>query len=110
MQQRFQGSRRAFLALAAAGGAAAAVPAAKAAAPTVTTRARIVIIGAGAAGTAMANRLVRRLQGSQITVIDPRAEHLYQPGLSLVAAGLKPASYVVSRTTDWLPDAVSLVA
>ena len=110
MQQRFQGSRRAFLALAAAGGAAAAVPAAKAAAPTVTTRARIVIIGAGAAGTAMANRLVRRLQGAQITVIDPRAEHLYQPGLSLVAAGLKPASYVVSRTTDWLPDAVSLVA
>jgi sulfide:quinone oxidoreductase len=46
------------------------------------TNARIVIIGAGAAGTSLANRLVRRLDGAQITVIDPRPDHLYQPGLS----------------------------
>jgi sulfide:quinone oxidoreductase len=74
------------------------------------TKARIVIIGAGAAGTSMANRLVDRLDGATITLVDARAEHLYQPGLSLVAAGLKPSSYVVSKTTDWLPSGVSLVA
>ncbi len=102
-------SRRAFLALAAAGGVAATLPEQKAHAQAVPTSARIVIIGAGAAGTALANRLVRRLEGAEITLIDPRAEHLYQPGLSLVAAGLKPPSYVVSRTTDWLPDGVTLI-
>jgi len=110
MTENFHASRRAFLALAAAGGAAAALPAQEAVAQAVPTNAKIVIIGAGAAGTAMANRLVRRLDGAQITIIDPRAEHLYQPGLSLVAAGLKPADYVVSRTADWLPDGVSLVS
>lgn len=110
MTEDFTTSRRAFLALAAAGGMAASLPAPEARAEATRTTARIVIIGAGAAGTAMANRLVRRLEGAAITIIDPRAEHLYQPGLSLVAAGLKPASYVVSQTTDWLPEGVTLVA
>src|SRR5690606_11452570 len=76
----------------------------------IATKARIVIIGAGAAGTALANRLVARLEGAQITLIDPRREHLYQPGLSLVAAGLKPPGYVVSQTADWLPRGVTLIA
>ncbi|MCT4683226.1 MAG: NAD(P)/FAD-dependent oxidoreductase [Roseicyclus sp.] len=109
MTTDFQTSRRAFLALAAAGGAAAAWPAAEVRAQTVGTNARIVIIGAGAAGTALVNRLVERLEGAQITLVDPRVEHLYQPGLTLVAAGLKPPSYVVSQTTDWLPDGVTLI-
>jgi sulfide:quinone oxidoreductase len=104
--------RRHFLALAAAGGAATALAPRTGAAQTasVATSARIVIIGAGAAGTAFANRVVRRLEGAEITMIDPRREHLYQPGLSLVATGLKPASYVVSQTTDWLPAGVTLIA
>lgn len=76
----------------------------------ISTNARIVIVGAGAAGTALANRLSRRLDGATITIIDPRPQHLYQPGLTLVAAGLKPADYVVSQTTDWLPNGVTLIA
>jgi len=110
MYEDFSTSRRAFLALAATGGAAAILPEGAVQAQTVATSARIVIIGAGAAGTALANRLVRRLDGAQITLIDPRPQHLYQPGLTLVAAGLKPADYVVSQTTDWLPGGVSLIA
>jgi sulfide:quinone oxidoreductase len=102
--------RRSFLGLMAAGGGAAALGVPQAKAQMRATNARIVIIGAGAGGTALANRLVRRLDGAEITVIDPRAEHLYQPGLSLVAAGLKPAGYVVSQTADWLPDGVRLRA
>lgn len=103
--------RRQFLAIAAAGSGAALLPAGADAAsrPLVKTGARIVIIGAGAAGTALANRLVRRLDGAKITLVDPSKEHLYQPGLSLVAAGLKPADYVVSRTRDWLPSGITLV-
>lgn len=102
-------SRRAFLGLGLAGLAAANLGQ-PAQAARIATKARIVIIGAGAAGTALANRLVQRLEGASITIVDARAEHLYQPGLSLVAAGLKPASYTVSRTTDWLPEGVTLVA
>lgn len=75
----------------------------------IATKARIVIIGAGAAGTSLANRLVERLEGADITILDPSAEHLYQPGLSLVAAGLKPASYTQSQTADWLPEGVRLI-
>jgi sulfide:quinone oxidoreductase len=110
MVERFDSSKRAFLAMMAVGGAAAALPAPQARAQTVETNARVVIIGAGAAGTALANRLRDRLDGADITIIDARARHLYQPGLSLVAAGLKPADYVVSETTDWLPRGVTLVA
>lgn len=103
--------RREFLGIAMAGGAAAALAPTVSAAQSgpIQTSARIVIIGAGAAGMALANRLVRRLEGAQITLIDPRREHLYQPGLSLVATGLKPPSYVVSDTSRWLPDGVTWV-
>jgi sulfide:quinone oxidoreductase len=103
-------SRRGLLGLAGGAAAIAAVGAGASRAQAVTTNARIVIIGAGAAGTGIANRLVRRLEGAEITIIDARPEHLYQPGLSLVAAGLKPAGYVVSRTTDWLPRGITLIA
>jgi sulfide:quinone oxidoreductase len=101
-------SRRAFLGLA-AGGVALAATGLPGSAARVSTRARIVIIGAGAAGTALVNRLAERLDGASLTVIDARRDHIYQPGLSLVAAGLKPASYTVSRTADWLPRGITLV-
>lgn len=103
-------SRRQMLSLAAGSAVLATTGTADRAESQIATQARIVIIGAGAGGTALANRLVSRLEGPQITLIDPRAEHLYQPGLSLVAAGLKPANYVVSKTTDWLPQGVTLIA
>ena len=102
-------SRRAFLGLV-AGGLATAAAVHPAKAQRVQTKARIVIIGAGAAGTSLVNRLVDRLEGAEITILDPSAEHLYQPGLSLVAAGLKPASYTQSDTADWLPKGITLIA
>jgi sulfide:quinone oxidoreductase len=102
-------TRRGFLGLAVAGASLAALGS-PARAAKVATKAKIVVIGAGAAGTALVNRLVERLEGAEITIIDGRKEHLYQPGLSLVAAGLKPANYTVSQTTDWLPKGVTLLA
>lgn len=104
--------RRKFIALSGAGiaGLTAASTGSKAKAQSVSTNASVIIIGAGAAGTALANRLVERLDGARITIIDPRRNHLYQPGLSLVAAGLKPAGYVVSNTDDWLPSGVNWIA
>jgi len=113
MPQDFDSTRRAFLAMAAAGGALAALPSSDARAavggPSVQTNAKVVIIGAGAAGSALANRLRNRLEGAEITIVDPGVRHIYQPGMTLVAAGLKPADYVISQTTDWLPAAVRLL-
>ncbi|MCF2903887.1 NAD(P)/FAD-dependent oxidoreductase [Octadecabacter sp. CECT 8868] len=106
-KNKYDLSRRAFLGVAAGGAAIASVTPSDAA--PIATNAKIVIIGAGAGGTALANRLVDRLDGAQITLIDPRPQHLYQPGLTLVAAGLKPADYVTTLTTDWLPSGVTLI-
>ncbi|MBL4542428.1 MAG: NAD(P)/FAD-dependent oxidoreductase [Rhodobacteraceae bacterium] len=96
--------RRTFLATAAGAAAIGAGAMGRPArAQRVPTSARIVILGAGAAGTAMANRLDDMLDGAQITLIDGRPQHWYQPGFTLIAAGLKPADYSVSRTAQWLP-------
>jgi sulfide:quinone oxidoreductase len=50
---------------------------------------RIVILGGGTGGTLVANRLRRMLDSAaaDIIVIDPGAEHLYQPGLLFVPFG-----------------------
>lgn len=101
-------NRRQFLGLSAAG-AAAAVTSAPARAAKVKSNARIVILGAGAAGTAAANRLAERLDGAKITIVDARKQHLYQPGFTLIAAGLKPADYSVSGTGDWLPSDIDWI-
>ena len=55
---------------------------------------RIVILGAGTAGTIMANRLRReyaraiRAEQLSITVVDQNDDHLYQPGLLFVPFGM----------------------
>jgi hypothetical protein len=87
MTREYQTSRRAFLALAATGAPPPPCPGHEAEAQAVATNARIVIIGAGRGGHRAGQPPVERLEGAQITLIDPRAEHLYQPGLTLVAAG-----------------------
>jgi sulfide:quinone oxidoreductase len=102
----FLATRRGFLGLA-AGAAALAAGSGQARAQRVRTSARIVILGAGAGGAGIANRLSARLDGAQITVVDGRAQHWYQPGFTLIASGLKPASYAISDTGRWLPSGVT---
>jgi len=73
------------------------------------SNARIVILGAGAAGTAIANRLNNSLSGARITIAGARQQHLYQPGYTLVASGLWPENKVASQTRDWLPAEVNWI-
>ncbi len=102
--------RRSFLKLGAAGaGTLLLLPESASAAPKVKTAARIVIAGAGAAGLTAAAQLAQRLEGAQITLVDARKAHFYQPGFTLVAGGIKPASYVVSSTRDYVPSGVELL-
>ncbi|MCC6868937.1 MAG: NAD(P)/FAD-dependent oxidoreductase, partial [Burkholderiales bacterium] len=104
-------ARRRALLLAGAAVAAGAglAPGAVQAADKVKTKARIVIVGAGAAGLTAASRLVQALDGAQITLIDARKEHFYQPGFTLIGAGIKPIGYVVSTTAEYVPPGVELV-
>jgi sulfide:quinone oxidoreductase len=102
--------RRGFLRLAAV--SAAGLSLASASTPVMAkqkTTAKIVIAGAGAAGLATASRLAEALDGASITVIDARKPHLYQPGFTLVAAGIKPSDYVISATADYVPKGVKWV-
>lgn len=102
--------RRSFLKLGAAGaGTLLLLPESASAAPKVKTAARIVIAGAGAAGLTAASQLAQRLEGAQITLVDARKAHFYQPGFTLVAGGIKPASYVISSTRDYVPSGVELI-
>ncbi len=106
--------RRDFIKLlsgvAAAGVASGLLPSpAQAALPRVKTSARIVIAGAGAAGLAAASRLADRLDGAKITLIDERRAHYYQPGFTLIAAGLKDPSYSVSTTAEYVARGVELI-
>jgi sulfide:quinone oxidoreductase len=75
----------------------------------VATRARIVILGAGAAGLTMASRLATRLDGATVTLIDRRREHYYQPGFTLIAAGLRRPAYSVTATADYVARGTTLV-
>jgi sulfide:quinone oxidoreductase len=92
-------------AMAAAAGLAPRQPRAEA----VRSSARIVVAGAGAAGLATASRLAARLDGASITLIDRRKPHFYQPGFTLVAAGLKPRAYVIGETRSFVPRNATLI-
>lgn len=71
--------------------------------------ARIVVIGAGAGGLAVANRLRRALDGAAITIIDAKAEHNYQPGYTLVAIGVWPEARVRGKNADYLSQGIDWV-
>lgn len=70
------------------------------------TNAKIVIVGAGAAGLDAANRLSRGLDGAQIIIIDSRTEHIYQPGLTLVATGIWKTTKVRDKNARYMPNDV----
>ena len=58
----------------------------------------LVILGAGTAGTTVANRMVTRLDSDwSVTVIDAAARHLYQPGLLFLPFG---GSQTIERPRD----------
>ena len=50
----------------------------------------LIVIGAGTAGTTVANQMQRRLPSDwSLTVIDPEPEHLFQPDLIFVPFGMQ---------------------
>ena len=83
---------------------------------------RIVILGAGTAGTIMANRLTRsfareiRAYKTTITIVDSDPAHLYQPGLLFIPFGeyspdqlKRPRRREVSRDVRYINAAIKRV-
>ena len=76
---------------------------------------RIAILGAGTAGTIMANRLAklyrRRLDDGtiQITIVDQDDRHLYQPGLLFLPFGQYTPEQIVKPRRELLSERVTYV-
>jgi sulfide:quinone oxidoreductase len=56
------------------------------------------------------SRLANQLEGASITLIDGRKDHYYQPGFTLIAAGIKSRDYSISNTADYIPKGVNWIA
>lgn len=79
------------------------------AAPAVDARHDIVIVGAGAAGVAVASSLLARDASLDIAVIDPADTHYYQPGWTMVGAGVFRPDTTARRMADLLPRGVKWI-
>jgi len=79
------------------------------AAPAVDAQHDIVIVGAGAAGVAVASSLLARDASLDIAVIDPADTHYYQPGWTMVGAGVFRPDTTARRMADLLPRGVNWI-
>jgi len=72
---------------------------------------RLLVLGAGTAGTMVVNKLRPKLgrHDWQITVVDQDASHLYQPGLLLLPFGQYSLEELIKRRQDFVPEGVTLL-
>ena len=72
---------------------------------------RLLVLGAGTAGTMVVNRLHRLLDRGewQITVVDQDETHYYQPGFLFIPFGVYHKQDVIKRKQDFLPRSVTLI-
>jgi sulfide:quinone oxidoreductase len=74
----------------------------------------VVIVGGGSAGIATAASLLKRTRTLKIAIIEPASEHFYQPGWTMVGAGIfRPESTrcamadVMPREAIWIQQSAS---
>lgn len=71
---------------------------------------RIVILGAGTAGTMMANHLHHELNGHdwQIDIVDEREKHYYQPGYLFLPFDIYEPEDIIKDIKEFIPKGVQL--
>jgi len=74
----------------------------------------IVVIGAGAAGIAVSASILQRKNNMDIAIIEPTEIHYYQPGWTLVGAGIftpqktvRTVASVIPKGAKWIKAAVA---
>ncbi len=70
----------------------------------------IAIVGAGAAGIAVAASLKKREPRLSITLIDPAEKHYYQPGWTMVGRGVFAPQSTERATASLIPKGVKWLA
>ena len=72
---------------------------------------RLLILGAGTAGTIMANKLRKVLDREEwnITIIDKHKTHYYQPGFLFIPFGIYTRQDVVKPKSDFIPPGVNML-
>lgn len=69
---------------------------------------RLAIVGGGTAGIAVAAAMRRRLApADEIVLIEPAAEHYYQPGFTLVGGGVRPLAWTRRAEAELIPAGVT---
>lgn len=73
---------------------------------------RLLVLGAGTAGTMVVNKLrpLLPLNEWEVTIVEPAEQHLYQPGLLFVPFGRYEADDLQKPTQPLLPAGVSLIS
>jgi sulfide:quinone oxidoreductase len=69
----------------------------------------ILIIGAGAAGIAASSSLLTRAKDLSIAIVDPAEVHYYQPGWTLVGAGVFKQRDTVKTMASLIPEGVEWI-
>jgi sulfide:quinone oxidoreductase len=71
----------------------------------------IIIVGAGTAGTMMANHLQHELNTAEwnIQIIDHKQEHYYQPGYLFLPFDIYTPEDIIKPTKDFIPKGVELI-
>lgn len=72
---------------------------------------KIVILGAGTAGTMMANKLRKTLERNEwdIIIIDKNRSHYYQPGFLFIPFGIYSPQDVTKPKIDFIPAGVKMM-
>jgi sulfide:quinone oxidoreductase len=72
---------------------------------------KLLILGAGTAGTIMANKLAGALDRDewQITIVDRDGQHHYQPGYLFVPFGIYSPRDIVKPRRDYLPRGIEVI-
>ena len=71
---------------------------------------KIVIVGGGLAGMSTAARLTLNLDNPDITVIEPQELSVsYQPGQTLIGAGIWDEDDIAYKRDDFVPDGVKVI-
>ena len=72
---------------------------------------RLLVLGAGTAGTMVANKLRHRLprRDWRISVVDPTDRHYYQPGFLFLPFGLYTPEEVVRPRRRYIGDGIDLL-
>ncbi|CAF3419907.1 unnamed protein product [Rotaria sp. Silwood1] len=64
---------------------------------------KLVIIGSGCGGLACASKFAKKLPKDNIAIIDKNDIHTYQPGWTLVGAGIKKAEELEKSQSECIP-------